>query len=206
MQVYPNTPLSFAVAVPVRVIAGFWRRLFAFVIDSFITAVPCGILGLALYGFFSRNGVVGIWIGFVLTMLYFSVLGSAIAHGQTIGHRITDIQVVDKLGRPVSLKRSFLRYLILLGPAFLSSAVFPGASRLGIATGIDWLMTGAGVTTFYLYLFNRSSRQSLHDLATDTFVVSKESTRTGRSPPILVGALGNSGRGGSSGRSPVNCN
>jgi uncharacterized RDD family membrane protein YckC len=175
MQIYPNTPPSSAVAVPVRVIAGFWRRLLAFVVDAFITAVPCGILGFVLYGFFSTNGAAGILIGFVLTILYFGILGSAVAQGQTIGHRITHIQVVDKQGRPVSMKRSFLRYLILLGPVLLSSTVFPGSSRFGVATGIDWLITGIEVAIVYLYLFNRSGSQSLHDLATDTFVVSTES-------------------------------
>ncbi len=175
MQVYPNSPSGSAVVEPVRVIAGFWRRLLAFAVDAFITALPCGVLALLLYGYFSTNGVAGILTGFVLTMLYFTILGSTLARGQTIGHRITHIQVVDKHGRPVSLKRSFLRNLILLGPVLLSSAVFPWASRFGVATGIDWLMTGAEVAIVYLYLFNRTSRQSLHDLATGTFVVSRES-------------------------------
>ena len=176
MQVYPNTPASSDVAVPVRVVAGFWRRLLAFAIDAFITAVPCGILGFALYGFFSAAGAAAVLIGFVLTMLYFAILGSSVTQGQTLGHRITHIQIVDRQGKPVSLECSFLRYLILLGPILLSSAAFPGSQRFGVAMGIDWLLTGAQVAIAYLYIFNRNSRQSLHDLATDTYVVDRESS------------------------------
>ena len=157
---------------------GFWRRLLAFAGDAVISAIPCGILGFAFYSFFSRSAISGTLIGFALTLLYFTVLGSSIGGGQTIGHRITHIQVVDREGAPVSLKRSLLRYLILLGPILLSSDVLPMSRRFGIKTSIDWLLFSAEVVIVYLYLFNRNTRQSLHDLVTDTYVVDAESVGT----------------------------
>jgi len=163
--------VSAPVPAPLRIVAGFWRRLLAFAIDAIITALPCGILGFALYNFFSRSGADGILIGFTLTLAYFAVFGSSIGGGQTIGHRITHIQVVGREGESISLTRSLLRYLILLGPILLSSAVLPMIGGSGIKASIDWLFLGAEVATVYLYVFNRRTRQSLHDLATDTYVV-----------------------------------
>lgn len=163
--------LSAPVPTPSRVTAGFWRRLFAFAIDVFVTALPCGILGFAFYNFFSRSEAAGILIGFALTLPYFAILGSSVSAGQTIGHRITHIEVVDREGKFISLKRSLFRYLILLGPILLSSVVLPIPGGSGVKASIDWLIFGAEVAIVYLYLFNRSTRQSLHDLATDTYVV-----------------------------------
>ena len=167
-----ETPALVSTPVPpsVRIVAGFWRRPLAFAIDVVITALPCGILGFALHNFFSRSGADGILIGFTLTLAYFAILGSSIGKGQTIGDRITHIQVVGHAGESISPTRSLLRYLILLGPILLSSAVFPVIGS-GIKASIDWLFFGAEVATVYLYVFNRRTRQSLHDLATDTYVV-----------------------------------
>lgn len=135
METLPSVPPP--VPTSVRIVAGFWRPLFAFAIDAIITAVPCGILGFALYNFLSNSGD-AIVIGFVLTLGYFAILGSSIEAGQTIGHRITQIQVVGRGGEPISLTRSLLRYLILLGPILLTSAVLPSFVGHGIKASIDW--------------------------------------------------------------------
>jgi uncharacterized RDD family membrane protein YckC len=164
--------LESAVAPTVhREVAGFWRRVFAFVIDAFITAIPCGGLGFAFYQFFTIHRVDGFLIGFALTLAYFAILGSSVAAGQTLGHRLTDLQVVDPRGSVISLKRSALRYLILLVPILLSSELVPAFARYGVNTVVDWAVDFGGFAIVYLYVFNRSTRQSLHDLATKTYVV-----------------------------------
>src|ERR1700722_16322605 len=122
MKVFPSALPP--VTTSVRIVAGFWRRLFAFAIDAIITAVPCRILGFVLHNSLSNSGV-AIVIGFALTLAYFAILGNSIGGGQTIGHRITQIQVVGRGGEHASLTRSLLRYLILLGPILLTSAVVP---------------------------------------------------------------------------------
>ena len=167
----PPTLASLPVPTRSGAIAGFWRRVLAFAVDAFITALPCGLLGFAFYNFFSRFEAEGILIGFALTLIYFATLGSSVGGGQTIGHRIMHIRVVDREGNFISRKRSVLRYLIFLGPILLTSEVIPASGRFGVKTAIDWLISGAEIAIVYLYLFNRNSRQSLHDLATDTYVV-----------------------------------
>jgi uncharacterized RDD family membrane protein YckC len=118
-----------------------------------------------------KLGGVAIVIGFALTLAYFAILGNSIGGGQTIGHRITQIQVVGRGGEHISLTRSLLRYLIVLGPILLTSAVLPSFVGHGIKASIDWLFFGAEIVIVYLYVFNTRTRQSLHDLATNTYVV-----------------------------------
>jgi uncharacterized RDD family membrane protein YckC len=164
--------LQSAVAPTVhREVAGFWRRVLAFVIDAFLTAIPCGVLGFVFHQFFTTYRAGGILIGFALTLPYFAILGSSVGAGQTLGHRLTDLEVVDQQGDPISLKRSALRYSILLVPILLSSELVPAFARFGINTAVDWLLSVSEFAIFYLYVFNRSTRQSLHDLATKTYVV-----------------------------------
>jgi uncharacterized RDD family membrane protein YckC len=164
--------LESAVAPTVhREVAGFWRRVLAFVIDAFLTAIPCGVLGFVFHQFFTTYRADGILVGFALTLPYFAILGSSVGAGQTLGHRLTDLQVVDQQGNPISLKRSALRYSILLVPILLSSELVPGLARFGINTAVDWLLSVGEFAILYLYVFNRSTRQSLHDLATKTYVV-----------------------------------
>jgi uncharacterized RDD family membrane protein YckC len=145
--------LESAVAPTVhREVAGFWRRVLAFVIDAFLTAIPCGVFGFVFYQFFMTHRADGILIGFALTLPYFAILGSSVGAGQTLGHRLTDLQVVDQQGNPISLKRSALRYSILLVPTLLSSEIVPAfASRFGINTVVDWLLSVGEFALLYLY-------------------------------------------------------
>src|SRR5262245_52347089 len=104
--------LSFESAVTptvTREVAGFWRRGLAFVIDAFLTAIPCAVLGFAFQPFFTTSRAEGILVGFALTLPYFAFLGSSVGSGQTLGHRLTDLEVVDQRGNHISLKRSALR-------------------------------------------------------------------------------------------------
>jgi uncharacterized RDD family membrane protein YckC len=79
-------------------IAGFWRRLAAFGIDWLVLAVPTLLLGLALFQRAAGIGQAGRLVGFVLALLYFSLLNSRLIGGQTIGKRLLGIQVVSLSG------------------------------------------------------------------------------------------------------------
>ena len=59
-------------------------------------------------------------------------------------------------------------------------------------TSFDTVMNVAGLAIVYLSLFNRCTRQSLHDLATHTFVVSAPGERHGGGWHRLAMALGHS--------------
>lgn len=137
-------------------IAGFWRRLFAFLIDGFLLwLVGLAMIYLSLMYQPSAFGY-GVYLGFGLALLYFGIMNSHIRRGQTIGKMILGIEVVDREGHYLSLGKSFLR------AAMLSSLIC--FQNFGALT---WLVFG------YLYIFNRVTRQSLHDVIAGTFVVKK---------------------------------
>lgn len=137
-------------------IAGFWRRLFAFLIDGFLLwLVGQAMIYLSLMYQSSALGY-GVYLGFGVALLYFGIMNSHIRRGQTIGKMILGIEVVDRQGHYLSLGKSFLR------ATMLSSLIC--FQNFGALT---WLVFG------YLYIFNRVTRQSLHDVITGTFVVKK---------------------------------
>jgi uncharacterized RDD family membrane protein YckC len=148
---------------PTRYIAGFWRRLFAYFLDVFLTSIPCLLLAYGFRGFFSGSSRWAAAIGLVITLLYFAILGSSTGGGQTIGQRLTGIEVVDAQGNHLPLGKSLLRYSILLVSLAFANAFLPAY--------MAWPLGMALVATVYLYLFNTRTRQTVHDLATGSFVV-----------------------------------
>jgi RDD family protein len=105
------------------------------------------------------------------TLSYFAVMASEVKGGQTIGQRLVHIQVVNRDGTLVTLSGSTARYLMLLVPFILTSEILPPRTPYTIVTSFDTVISVTGLAIVYLYLFNRRTRQSLHDLATHTFVV-----------------------------------
>jgi uncharacterized RDD family membrane protein YckC len=167
-----------------RVISGFWRRLLAFILDGLLLGLVGVVLGLFFFDPLARLGGWGRLLGFCIALVYFGVLNSAIAGGQTIGKRIMKIQVVDRSGHSISPARSFLRYAILGAPFFLDHLVIPLSVTMSpIGALIVLILFGFGGAIVYLFIFNRRTRQSLHDLVMGTFV-------TRASPPgKVVGAI-----------------
>ena len=155
-----------------RAISGFWRRILALWIDSAILGLVGMLLGSIMFDFFVQIGAWGRLVGFCLALPYFSLLNSAVGKGQTIGKRIMKIEVVDRLGEHISINHSFVRYVILSLPFFLNGLLIPSSvvmSSLGFIIGfIVFSFIGAII---YLYIFNRRTRQSLHDLLVGTYVV-----------------------------------
>lgn len=162
-------------------ISGFWRRVGAFLIDSIIL----GVFGLILGLFFSQQFVeLGGWgraIGFPIAAIYFAILNSRIGGGQTIGKRALKIQVVDKSSELLSLPKSILRYFAIGIPYFLNGAIIPESILYPVGFYlVSLLVFGFGLSIVYLFIFNRNTRQSLHDIIAGTYVVRKniESTET----------------------------
>jgi uncharacterized RDD family membrane protein YckC len=130
------------------------------------------VAGLFFFDFFASLGGWGRLVGFSVALAYFTLFNSAWGKGKTVGKRIMGIEVVDSTGGHISVSRSFLRYLVLGVPFFLNGAPFPPAviaSPVGYLVG--FLIFGLGGSIVYLYVFNRKTRQSLHDLMVGTFVV-----------------------------------
>jgi uncharacterized RDD family membrane protein YckC len=170
-------------------IAGFWRRLAALVVDYLIVAVPTAMLGLAVVGWVSSLGQSGRLIGFTVALLYFGLMNSVPGGGQTIGKRWFGIRVIDRRGKALSPIRSISRYLVIAAPFFLNGVWFdadagsagPLTYALGILSG--FVVFGGLGATVYLFIFNRRTRQSLHDLAVGSFVVRGEPVSIGLAIP-----------------------
>ena len=79
-------------------IAGFWRRVAAFVVDGLILALVGEALGLSLFDFFVRLGPWGRCVGMAVALAYFVPQESS-RSGQSLGKRLLRIRVVDAQGR-----------------------------------------------------------------------------------------------------------
>ena len=153
-------------------ISGFWRRLGAFVIDLIILGLFGLGLGLLLEDVFVALGAWGRAVGFVIALVYFGVLNSQLASGQTLGKKVLNIRVVNADNQPISLPRSFGRFCIIGVPFFLNNAQFPPEMLTSwwaylLSIGI----IGGLFAIAYLFIFNRHTRQSLHDLVVGSYVV-----------------------------------
>lgn len=99
-------------------------------------------------------------------------MNSKIGRGQTLGKKILKIKVVDSNNELIGPLKSFARYSVLAIPFSLNGAQFPDESMSSFAVYIlSMIVFGGLFSIFYLYLFNRVTRQSLHDIATGTYVV-----------------------------------
>jgi uncharacterized RDD family membrane protein YckC len=158
--------------------AKWWRRILAFCVDG----VLMGVVGLALgFTVSERLAQLGPWgrlVGFLLALAYFGTLNSKLTGGQTPGKRLLKIRVVDKRGLPLSVGRSFLRFVPFGIPWFLNNAAFPESVLwspwvylLSIA------VFGGGLSILYLFLFDRPWRRSLDDLLVGSVVIQSGESR-----------------------------
>jgi uncharacterized RDD family membrane protein YckC len=152
--------------------AGFWRRVAAFVVDSLILGSLGYAFGLAFSDAFARLGAWGRVLGFAVALAYFVPQESARGGGQSLGKRLLRIRVVDAQGLPPSLARGTARFAVFGVPYFINGAALP-MDVAGFAGGVPFavLALGGMLALAYLLVFNRRTRQSLHDLAVGAFVV-----------------------------------
>jgi uncharacterized RDD family membrane protein YckC len=156
-------------------ISGFWRRIGALFIDTLLLGILGFILGLALETTFVEIGAWGRLIGFTIALVYFGIGNSSITGGQTIGKKVLKLRVVNFENASISVAKSFLRYIILAIPFSLNGAQFTNEAMLSyLIYPLSFLIFGGFFSTPYLYIFNRVTRQSLHDLIVGTYVVNTE--------------------------------
>lgn len=156
-----------------RRISGFWRRIIAFVVDGIILTTFAKGLSSLFGSIFAQRDVSGLLVGFGVFILYFGVLNSFIGDGQTMGKRLLQIRVVNVRGRTISFTRAVLRAGIL-GSFFLLAAI-PSLvvyENMMLISSLVAMIIGTGI--IYFYVFNRTTRQSLHDLISGSFVVDED--------------------------------
>lgn len=162
-----------ALAIPrERRVAGFWRRLFAFLVDGVIVGVGAALVAAPFFGPLSRVGAWGRLIGFCMALPYFAFLNSRFGGGRTLGKRWLKIQVVDENGQPISFRRSLIRYTVFAIPFSLNQLPLPVTRTPSfVFVGITIMLILGGVSV-YLVICNRRTRQGLHDLAVKSYVAS----------------------------------
>jgi uncharacterized RDD family membrane protein YckC len=152
-------------------VAGFWRRSAAFLMDCFLLAVVGWAIGIAAYDELVEAGGWALLLGATIAIVYFALFDGPLAPSP--GKRFFRLRVVDGDGRALPLARAALRCLLLAVPWFASGAPLPAA-----LAGSPWSAVGQQIVVYawggalvFLYLFNRATGQSLHDLATGSYVV-----------------------------------
>jgi uncharacterized RDD family membrane protein YckC len=153
-------------------IAGFWRRLFAWIIDIAIIGIFGQIIGWSFSGFWFQIGPYGRFVGLFVVMLYLGLMNSKIGHGQTVGKRIVKISVRNEDNSQISLLKSFLRITIIALPLIFNGWALP-VLQGPVMQGVGYIIVGGiGLALLYTMVFNRGSRQGLHDLICKTYVIS----------------------------------
>lgn len=160
-------------------IAGFWRRIGALLIDGLILGFVGFLLGLALEDYFVQIGGWGRLIGFSIALIYFGILNSSINNGQTVGKALLKINVVDSNNTFISVPKSLLRYCIFGTPFYLNNARFTeDLLNSPLMYLLSLIIFGGLLSIIYLYVFNRHTRQSLHDVIIGTYVTNKDSNNS----------------------------
>jgi uncharacterized RDD family membrane protein YckC len=170
---------------PDRAIGMLWRRLVAFAIDGIIIGLVGFAITLPFFETFSRVGSWGPLVGFCLAFPYFVILNSSIGNSQTLGKWLMHLRVIDKNGNTISFWRSVIRYAVFAVPYFLNEMSLP-ATRTPwvVSTLVAIVVAGVGGATLYLVLFNRHTRQGIHDLAVGSYVADADKDGSLKIEPI----------------------
>jgi predicted Zn-dependent protease/uncharacterized RDD family membrane protein YckC len=153
-------------------ITGFWRRVGAFFIDSLLLGLLGFILGLAFESTFVEIGSWGRLVGFSIALIYFSIMNSNVGNGQTIGKKLLKLRVVNSDNQTIGLGRSIVRYVVFATPFSLNGAHLTNEAMFSwLMYPVSLVLFGGIFSILYLYVFNRVTRQSLHDLAVGSYVV-----------------------------------
>jgi len=173
-------PLTDAInQAPQSTICGFWQRIWAILIDMIMLCILGAISGYFLEDFYVSLGQWGILIGLAVFLIYFGLLNGPVGKGQTLGKKLLKIRVVTKQGTAPSLAVSSLRagiFSILF--IFNGFNLTPSPISFYLVTISFIIELGFKYGFIYFYLFNRKTRQSLHDLICHTYVVKTEPSGT----------------------------
>jgi uncharacterized RDD family membrane protein YckC len=151
--------------------AGFWRRIFAFLIDMLILGIPAGVLGWVLMPWVNKFGNASQLLGFLFVLPYFGIMNSRLSKGQTIGKALFNLSVRRSNGEYLTPLQSVLRTFTLFSYMFFigMTALFPAAPV--VKNALTAVAYGLMVGLILLFLINKETRQTWHDLLFDTRVL-----------------------------------
>ena len=127
---------------------GFWKRLFAGVLDGIIVSAPLAIIFGVITGDWENED-----FSTLFNFLYM-VIVPILWYGYTVGKRIMGIRIVRVDGKKLGIGTMLLRYLV---------AALVYAITLGIGFIVSAFMVGI-----------RKDHRSIHDFIAGTYVTSNE--------------------------------
>ncbi|MCP1494709.1 putative RDD family membrane protein YckC [Peribacillus frigoritolerans] len=127
---------------------GFWKRLFAGVLDGIIVSAPLAIIFGVITGDWENEN-----FSTLFNFLYM-VIVPILWYGYTVGKRIMGIRIVRMDGKKLGIGTMLMRYLV---------ATLVYAITLGIGFIVSAFMVGI-----------RKDHRSIHDFIAGTYVSSNE--------------------------------
>ncbi len=127
---------------------GFWKRLFAGVLDGIIVSAPLAIIFGVITGNWDNEN-----FSTLFNFLYMLIV-PILWYGYTVGKRIMGIRIVRMDGKKLGIGTMLLRYLV---------AALVYAITLGIGFIVSAFMVGI-----------RKDHRSIHDFIAGTYVTSNE--------------------------------
>lgn len=162
-----------------------WRRLLAYGIDSLLLYTFGHAIAYALFDMFASLGMWSRLLGFCAALIYFSTLECRVGGGRTLGKRLLRLKVVDAQGGLIGWKKAAVRYAIFAAPFFLIKPRYVSDLPTWLlAFFVVLIELGVGGSTLYLIAFNRRTRQGLHDLAVNSYVVNSAASGPPNPGPI----------------------
>ena len=150
--------------------ASLWQRFLAFAIDGLLIGLPFAALGYAFFPAAVALGDAGRLIGLAVVTVYFGYFDSSLGAGRSVGKRLIKIEVMTSPGGSLTPAKAALRAWVLYLP-FLLNGVRPGAESRPVSTVTSVCVLGLFLSSLYLFLANRQTGQSLHDLIADARVL-----------------------------------
>lgn len=167
--------------IKTKEVVSFWKRWFAYVLDaSFILGGLTSIVAIGMPDSAIFYGKYTMFIGIIITILYFGIMNSKVCKGKTLGKMVMGVKVVDKFGNYLSLPNSFIRAFILtfcLTLPYLFIVIQHSYNLDFSEKSILLTALTLGILFDLIFLFNLKTRQTLHDLAIGSYVVSKNTNK-----------------------------
>ena len=165
-----------ALNLPKLPVAGFWRRLGAFLFDLLLIWTTFRLLTTVAPQVFYAMGSWTPKVGSLAIILYFTLGNGPAGKGRTVGKFLTAIRTTDYAGNPPTFPQALLRTLLLLpilvllywiSPRVLDDGNFMHTKIREMVSG--YLMVSLFFATVLTIVFN-PFKQGLHDYLVKTLV------------------------------------
>ncbi len=152
-----------------------WIRFLSLIIDIAFVITIGKIVGFIFKKQLVLLGPKAVWIGFAIFVLYHGILSSSINKGRTLGKIILDIKTIQNNGKYIAIWKSLLRSAILFFPFYQHEQarnLLPNELNEYLETIHTYIIDFIRISLIYLFFFNRSTYQNIHDFILSTNVVS----------------------------------